>query len=224
MVKNLLRAVAFSLIVQIVATPAMAARPFATDDAGTVEAGKFELETTCNYWEKKAEFGASFKHGITERMDIGVCVGHCMLPSDERAFTGETIGLKFSLVPDLLAVSFAAEFGSKVYNANFVVSKPVGPIAIDANIGYQAQADTNDADFTYGLATVYEIGKFGVGVEVCGTQEAINWWQIGSRFKIAEWIQFDVGVGGDFEKVPDFTATTGFWFTFPLTKQANKGE
>lgn len=33
--------------------PVMAARPFATDDAGTVEAGKFELETTCNYWEKK---------------------------------------------------------------------------------------------------------------------------------------------------------------------------
>lgn len=147
-----------------------------------------------------------------------------MLPSDEQAFTGETIGLKFSLVPDLLAVSFAAEFGSKVYNANFVVSKPVGPIAVDANIGYQAQADTSDADLTYGLAAVYEIGRFGAGVEVCGTQEAVNWWQVGSRFKIAEWIQFDAGIGGDFEKVPDFTATTGLWFTFPLTKQANKGE
>ncbi len=205
-------------------TPTFAARPFNTDDAGTVETGKFELETACNYWEKETELGASFKHGITERMDIGVCVGYCMLPTEDRKFTGESIGLKFALIPELLSVSFTSEFGNKSYITNFIMSKSFGPISIDANIGYQAQADINDADLTYGLVAVYEVGRFGIGAEVCGTHETINWWQVGSRFQIVEWLQFDIGLGGDFKKEPDFTATTGLWFTFPLPKQPKTGE
>lgn len=51
------------------------ARPFITDDAGTVTPETFELEVAADYWRQEAAVGLSFKHGITKHMDMGVAFG-----------------------------------------------------------------------------------------------------------------------------------------------------
>jgi hypothetical protein len=207
-----------SLIVMTGAMSVFSARPFVTDDAGTVESNKFELETAGYYWEDNADFSISLKHGITDRMDLGVCVGDKILPSDERTLSGACIGLKFALIPDRFAVSFSGEFGSATYSANAIATQVIGPVSFDLNFGYEAEAAMKDPDLLYGLAAVYNIGKLGIGAEIGGTQEALNGWQIGARWLIFDWWQIDSGIGGDFENEPNLIATTGFWFSFPLSK------
>jgi hypothetical protein len=55
---------------------ALAARPFETDDAGTVAPGTFESEFGSESWKDDAAFGIGLKHGLTERMDLGVSMGY----------------------------------------------------------------------------------------------------------------------------------------------------
>ncbi len=210
--------------VQITVVPVFAARPFTTDDAGTVETDKFELETAYNYWNGKAAAIMSFKHGITERMDIGIGQEYCILPEDQRAFSGANIGLKFALVPDLFSTSFGSTLGSNTYNVNAILSKSLSPVSFDANLGYQIAADTNNADLSYGFAAVYEYKQLCMGVEIGGTREGLIWWQSGIRFLILEWVQIDAGLGGNYQKSPYITATTGLWFTFPLTNNVLEGK
>jgi hypothetical protein len=78
-------------------------------------------------------------------------------------------------------------FGEKSYGANLIASKTIGAFSGDINLGYTTQADTNDADLTYGLDVVYSIGKFDIGAEIYGTQEMANW-QFGLRFVITDWL------------------------------------
>jgi hypothetical protein len=205
-------------------TPAFAARPFVTDDSGTVEAGTFELETAWDYWKARAAASLSFKHGVTERMDIGVGIGYVSAPQEERAFDTADLGLKFALIPDLFSASFSAGFASQTYSLNAILSKSFGPLTCDANLGYEAITDTDDAELTFGLAGVYNHGRLGVGVEIGGTHEGLSWWQVGARFQIREWLQIDAGLGGDSATDPDLTATTGLWFGFPLFAGPGKGE
>ena len=206
------------LVVQNASAPAFAARPFFTDDAGTVAVGGFELEMACDCWKGQAATSVSFKHGITERMDIGVGIGYVPVPDEERAFTGADLGLKFVLIPDLFAASFGGGLASQTYSVNAILSKPVGLVSWDFNLGYEAIADTNDATLTYGLAVVYSYRKLGIGAEIGGTHEGLNWWQVGARLQISEWMQVDAGLVGNSMENPDLTATIGLWFGFPLSE------
>jgi hypothetical protein len=101
-----------SILLHFFSIPAMAARPYVTDDAGTVGLGLFELETASNCWKDRVEFGLCFKHGITDRMEIGVAMGHCASPKDERAIQDAELGFKFALIPDLFAASFTGVSGT----------------------------------------------------------------------------------------------------------------
>jgi hypothetical protein len=204
-------------LVLLVVMSASAARPFTVDDAGTVESGIFELEAACDYWKNSAVATIGLKHGITERMDLGIGIGYIPAPSDEKKFTGADVGLKFALIPDLFSVSFGATFGEPAYNITAIMSKSFGSVNIDLNLGYEAEASVKDADLFYGAAIVYEFKRLGAGVEFSGTEEKIDWWQIGARFAITDWMKFDAGIGGDFNQNPSLTATTGLWFTFPLS-------
>jgi hypothetical protein len=197
-------------------------RPFVTDDAATVINGTFEFETGADYWSNNAEFGFGLKHGITARMDIGVSLGHVTLPENERCFHGAEIGLKYALVPEMLAVSVAGCFGDPAYGANLVFSKSITFFSIHTNLGYSAIATTNDAEMTYGFASDAVIKKFSVGGEICGTHKELNWWQVGTIFTFTDWLVLDLGVGGNFEKNIAMNATTGLWFAFPIPKTINK--
>jgi hypothetical protein len=198
-------------------TSAKAARPFTIDDAGTVEVGKFELETACDYWKNSAVASVGLTHGITKRMDLGIGIGYVPVPSDEKAFTDASIGLKFALIPELFSVTFGSTFDDPEYDINAIVSRSFGAVNVDLNLGYQAQGSTNDADLLYGVAIVYDYKRLGAGAEFRGSQENPDWWQIGARFVITDFILIDAGIGGDFNQDPSLTATTGLWFGFPNT-------
>jgi hypothetical protein len=198
--------------------PVMAGRPYVTDDAGTVGLGLFELETTPNYWKDRVDFGLCFKHGLTDRMEIGVAMGHCTLPKEERGIQNAELGFKFALIPDLFAASFTGVFGDPGYAFNFILGKAYKNFTVNANLGGSMVAKTEDADLTYGLSGIFTYGRFETGAEIGGTQEELNWWQIGAKIFVTDWCSIDAGIGGDFEKEVSMNATTGLWFAFPFVK------
>lgn len=191
-----------------------AARPFATDDAGTVEMGGFELETAANYWNVNADFGLCLKHGFTNRMDIGVGFGYVAFPEEMAQLSGLEVGLKYALVPDLLSASFSGSFGDPCYAVNLILSKSIGFICLHGNLGMEAAQAIKDATLTYGVAAVFETGIVSSGVEIGGTHEELNWWQVGTQVAVAKWAAIDLGLGGDFESDVNLIATTGLWFSF----------
>jgi hypothetical protein len=192
-----------------------AARPFATDDAGTVARGTFELEAAEDYWHNAAAAGLCFKHGLTDRMDLGVTFGHCHLPDHECGASEAELGLKYALVPDLFSATFSGVFGDPAYGVNFIVSKPFGLFTLHGNLGGALTGASENAFLTYGIAGVFDISRFSAGVETGGSHEALDFWQVGVIFSITEWMALDAGLRGDFERDPAFMATTGLWFAFP---------
>jgi hypothetical protein len=193
--------------------PTFAARPFVTDDAGTVVKEKFESEPSVNYGNNFAIAGLTFQHGITDRADLEFCLGYCAHPEGERKITTAGLVSKFGLIPNLLAATLGMTFGETTYGANLIASKTIGAFSGDANFGYTTQADTNDADVTYGLDVVYTFKKLGIGAEVFGTQEMANW-QFGLRFAITDRLIIDSAVGTTIERAPVLQATSGLWVTF----------
>jgi hypothetical protein len=58
-------------------SPAFAARPFTTDDAGTVEKGKFQVETRLDFTrqdnhDRGYDPSWTLAYGLSERVDLGL--------------------------------------------------------------------------------------------------------------------------------------------------------
>jgi hypothetical protein len=201
-----------------------AARPYHTDDPGTTEKGKFELEVSDDYWSNASNLGLVFKHGFTDRMELDLPLNYTLLPNDERAAAPVQAYMKFALIPDLFAATLTASLAEPDYAVNLICGKKIGSFTTNANLGASIIGNTNDVDMTYALSETYDIGKFQGGAELGGTQEGFNWWQIGARFFFTEWCSIDAGFGGDFAKKMTNNVTTGLWFAFPLSKEEKKGE
>lgn len=200
------------------AMPCSAFRPFKTDDAGTVPSGCFELETAVDYWRDKAAPGFSLAHGVTNRMDLGVSFGRCLLPHGEHGYDGLHVGLKCALVPDLLAASFCGTFSDPSYGGSLIMSKPFPFFSLHAAIGFEATAATDDADLTCGIAGVSSFGRLSAGLEINGTQKGPDWLQAALLYEAAPWLIIDFGLGGHFRSSHGLTATTGLFFAFPAKK------
>ena len=199
-------------------TLAFAARPYHTDDPGTTELGKFEVETAVDYWQHSVAPGLVFKHGLTERMELDIPIGYVVHPEDERGIAPFQLYAKFALVPDLFAVTFTSAFAESEYSTNAIIGKAFGGFHTNLNLGGAMIGNTNDADLIYGLSETYTIGNIEMGAEIDGTQEGIDWWQIGAKFFFKEWCSIDAGIGGDFEKEMNMNVTTGLVFALPVTK------
>jgi len=185
---------------------AWAARPFSTDDAGTVEKGKFELESGYEYSDVLSEGQSGlcclgFKHGLTEKMDIGIGSTHTFVPQAAEGLSPACLSLKFAVMQDLLAVSFAQEFGSAGYSLNSAWTKAFGPAEIDINLGYEATATSDTpGSITYGAALIYGFEKFNIdiGCEFLGTKDGVQDWVIGARWKALGNLAVDLAYNGDF--------------------------
>jgi hypothetical protein len=191
-------------------------RPFITDDAGTVEQGGFELETAADYWHDAAVFGLCFKHGITERMDLGVAFGRCVLPEDESGYDPAELLLKFALIPDQLSASFSGSFSDPCYTGQLVFSQPVSMVTVHVNAGYSAVGAEDNGFAVFGLAGTVDVGQVCLGAELGGTHKSLDWWQAGGRYTFTDFFALDAAIGGDFENDISLTATTGIFYAFPL--------
>jgi len=185
-----------------------AARPFGTDDAGTVEPNAYELEVGYDLWEETGVTGLGFKHGITERMDIGVGFGFNFVSEPKNSYLPAELCLKYALVPDMIAVSFTTEIGFSSYTLNSVLTRYFGPVEFDANLGYV----TGDSSIIYAGALIYGLSNLTFGVEMLGDKETQNW-LTGARYAIKEELMIDAGFTSDFE-FEEKTATFGVHYEF----------
>jgi hypothetical protein len=205
-------------------SPVFAARPYHTDDPGTTELGKFEAELCVDYWKSAETPGFVFKHSLTDRMEIDLPINYHILPGRERGVSPLQIYLKFALVPDCFAATVTGSLGDPSYAANLIYGRTIGFFTITGNLGSSMVGNTNDIDMTFGSSGTFTFGRFETGVEITGTQEGLDWWQMGTRFFCTEWFSLDAGIGGDFEKNMGMNMTTGLWFAFPVSSNEKKGQ
>jgi len=191
------------------------ARPVATDDAGTVAAGGYELETGCDFWSDWAEADIGFKHGLSQRMDIGIGFGIIITPEEPERFGLLEIGLKFALIPDLFAISVASEFGTSSYSLNGVITRTFGPLELDLNLGYAATGMSNEeGTITYAGALILGLDRIDIGAESSGDKDGFQTWLSGFRYHLVAGFALDCGISGGFEEDSEFTATGGIHYEF----------
>lgn len=198
--------IVFLLLISLVNV--WAARPFSTDDTGTVEVGGYELETGYDIWEGIGTLGVGFKHGITEKMDIGIGFGYNIVTQPKNSFLPAEFCFKYALIPDMFAASFTAEIGGSSYAINTIFSRIFGPLEFDANLGYT----TGDSTITYAGALIYNLDKINFGMEFLGDKENKTW-LLGARYIIKEGIMVDAGFTSDFN-FEEKTATSGLHCEF----------
>jgi len=187
---------------------AFAARPFSTDDAGTVSPGAYELELGYDLWSEIGSLGLGFKHGLTDKMDIGIGFGFNLVTEPKNSFTPSELCLKYAILPDFLATSFTAEIGGSSYALNGILTRCFGPVEFDANLGYV----TGDSSITYAGAIIYSIGNFALGGEVLGDKETQSF-LVGGRWTIKEGLMLDAGFTSDFD-FEEKIATSGLHYEF----------
>lgn len=192
-----------------------AARPFATDDAGTVEQSMHELEFGCDFWSHEAALGLGFKHGLTDRMDLGIGTECIIMPEQDNGFESAELSLKFALIPNVFAASLTGSFGEAAYILNGVVTQGLGPLEIDGNFGYETTGIAGgDGIVIYGLAVIINAGPYAFGVEGTGDKDGLHSWLVGGRYALVEGFAADFGIAGGFNEDAPMNATAGIHYEF----------
>ncbi len=141
---------------------AFAARPLATDDAGTVEKGQFQLElgfdgTRQDNHDREFNPSMTLSYGLLERMDLGIGSGYLFLhPKEgekESGLNDTEVKLKYRLMDEkdwrpALAVTGTIKIptaskskglgsGQTDFGINTIVTKNLGKrFALHLNLGY----------------------------------------------------------------------------------------
>lgn len=198
---------------------AFAAYPLATDDAGTVRPSSFELEASYETFKDAAgprsqDLGVSFKHGITDRFDIGFSFPCRLHPGVAERVGEASLGLKFSLVKDLLAFTVANELGEKEYSLNGIFSKEFGALKTHLNAGYLSTGEEDrKGAASYGLAAEYPLKDYGAVAELKGEEGGAGFFLLGLRCRLMEAFFISAGAARALE-ADRYRFTGGFHFEF----------
>lgn len=208
------RVVCILLATQLCGNDAAAARPFATDDAGTVVPSTFELETAADVSRETTASGIVLKHGVTDRADLGFSASYTTGPNHGAGFDALVASVKYAFVPGRVAATVTGAFDGESYCANLIYSHPIQPFRFDANCGLQVDGLRNPAQITYSLAAQFCPKWFTVGMETGGCGNLPDRYRIGFQLPLSTWMAIDIGVGGNFGKNVALTATSGVWLGF----------
>jgi len=198
---------------------AFAAYPLATDDAGTVSQNSFELEAGYDSAKDVEDLSnqssaLSFKHGVTEKMDLGIALPYQIHPAGEEKMGAASLALKFSLVRDVAALSLSNELGEKEYFLNAIYTRRFPAVKLHVNAGYLSTGDeTVKGAGTYGLALEYPAGKFEAVGEAQGQEGGEGSALFGLRYRIKEPLFVAGGLARDF-KSGHTRLTAGLHFEF----------
>jgi hypothetical protein len=167
------RIACFALAIMAVAVNVYAARPLDTDDAGTVEPGKYEVDLGYDHINHNPDGicqspGFQLKHGLSARMDIGVAFGHETWKDAEGSTvswgtTPLAVGLKAALLrehkllPDF-SLSAGFETGSNAWGLNAIASREISGLGLHLNLGYNGSGVALErGSYGFGLAAEYPL-------------------------------------------------------------------
>ena len=191
------------------------ARPFATDDAGTVEQSIHELEFGVDFWSEEAALELSFKHGLTDRLDLGLGFSYIIAPEENEGFENAEFGVKFALIPDVFSASLAGTFGDAAYTINCIVTQGLGPLEFDGNIGFETSGIGGEKGVViYALALIFDATPFALGVESAGDKDGLQIWLAGGRYTLHDGLAVDAGIAGNFKGDANLSATIGIHYEF----------
>jgi len=186
-----------------------AAHPLTTDDIGTVDAGKYELEVGYDNCKGESELrnhsgGISLKHGVTEKMDIGISFPYQIEPKPAEPFGTTTLGFKFLLVKDIFALTVNNELGLSEYFINGIFTREINPITVHANIGYAVSGDENaEGEIIYSSAVEYPMEKIDVVGEIVAEKIGLQNWLLGLRYKLGEITSLNCAYGNGFRNTDE---------------------
>lgn len=175
-----------------------AALPLITDDIGITETGKYELEIGNDNCRTEhgleADVYVSLKHGITERMDFGVCIPFRVAPEVNNRIGFIALYGKFNFIKNIFAVTVSNELGTREYFLNAVLSHKFTEVSIHLNAGYETSGEADvsgnpvvSSGFEYSLKKMDFIGEIIL-------EKAISpVWQLGMRYKLNDITFFSVG-------------------------------
>lgn len=213
------------------ALPVLAARPLDTDDAGTVEKGKFETELSFDYcqhrFDGKGQSPAmAIKHGLTDRLDFGLGFSH----STDRDADGNTVvwgmsplevGFKLALIkerPQLPDISLSAGFetGLAGYGLSLILSRGYGNLGLHYNLGYNSPGEAmvkgsigTSLALEYTLAEKYRIcGELNSEILDDRSEVFENSGLVGVSATLGP-LDWDLGVRIHDQRGPKTTITTG---------------
>ncbi len=190
------------------------ARPFATDDAGTVSKTGYELEICYDFGKDDGVAGISFKHGLTQRMDIGVEFEYNTISEPKNCFSPLSLCLKYSIIPDFFSASISNESGTSAYDINTIFTKVFGIVEVDANFGYSVPGDFNKGSLFYALAIIAGFWKFDFGVEIFWNENEFQKWLFGGRFSLIDGFNIDTGISSGFNDKNEIKGTFGLHYEF----------
>jgi len=196
-----------------------AARPLSVDDAGTVDLGTYETEVGIGYLRDKekngeTEISLAIKHGLTERMDLGVFLPHVITnpkgESGERGMGDAELVAKFNLaregdripgfsvtlgiIMDTGEENKGIGSGEINYVFNSILSKELQFIILHGNLGYTAKGKTA----SLGIALEYPVDeRLNLVAELTGENKSDSPIEalIGASFSARESLTLDFGIG-----------------------------
>ncbi|MBN3033493.1 MAG: hypothetical protein JW873_05295 [Candidatus Saganbacteria bacterium] len=222
--------------------PAWAARPLVTDDFGTVDPGKYELETGYSAVTPKAagsttsnNYGVSFKRGFTSCFDLGIeapysatnptGLGDAVLHAKYKALTiGEDEGLTARLDVKLTNGDSASGLGTGYtdYTLMAIYSKPIAGFKTHYNLSYtlvgvpSGAPEANITGYSAALEKELTAGIDAVGEYYGTTMPGVssNNVQVGGRWQALEAVRFDAGYSLALDDNSDNVATVGLTAEF----------
>lgn len=195
----------------LISSVLFAAHPLTTDDIGIVDGGKYELEIGYDNCKSEDELrnhscGFSLKHGITEKMDVGISFPYQVEPRPAEQLGRVTLGFKFLLIEDIFAFSVSNELGSKEYFVNSIVSREFSPMTVHLNFGYLATGDKdNQGEIIYSSAFEYPLRKIDLVGETIGKKDGLQNWLLGLRYKVSDVSALNFAYGNGFRETNEKT-------------------
>lgn len=208
----------------LASSPVLAARPLATDDAGTVAGQHFEaefgyiLDQPRGGAEKSSGLTASLKYGLLENLDLGAELPYELSPVSGLGDICLKCKYRFLEESDSLpALAVRADIktatgdankglgsGQMDYGAHALVSKTWDLVSVSADIGYTlvgvpAGEQSANALF-YGLSLTYaaleqiDLMAELTGASVSGGGESPLQAQLGANYALLEDLKIDGGV------------------------------
>lgn len=212
----------------IFSTYIFAGRPLKTDDAETVEKGKFELEVGYDFMKNDTnsqQVYISLKSGLTSWMDFGVVLPYTIEDEDQdiNDWQNAEICAKFSILKESekhpgIAFTISGvinpDQGDTEYALNLIISKGFGKVTTHFNFGTYSE-EGGDNYLTYSAASEYGISeKINLVGEIVGEknddEEPLEM-LVGLNYALNENLVFDIGISfGLNDDAPDYRITTGF--------------